>query len=465
MKKICTIVLIALIFGCVAQSQTIIPAKSDFRIEIDWARFQGDSTQAYIELYYGIRERALSYKADGGRFVAGARFSYTIMNEQTTVASREWTVPNIIDDTTRLETGQTLVGIETFGLPAGSYQLIIQAYDMMNELRRDSLRFSFPVSLIPQHEAALSDIELCTSLQQSSNTQSMFYKNTVEAVPNPSLMYGTGLPMMFYYVEVYNLLKSVNGEKVTLRTQVFDSGNKEALVQNKQKQRTNNASVEVDKVNVSSLKSGTYTLQVSVLDSAEHVYADMKKKFFILKPGSEIDTTQKKEQFSLVLTEFTAMGEKELDNEFAEAEYLAHGDEKEQYGQLTDVEAKRRFVAQFWQKRDPDQSTAQNELRIEYRKRIERANELYARGFVPGWKTERGRVFIVYGPCDDVERFTSTEEANPYEVWHYNSLQGGVVFVFVDWKNIGDFILVHSTYRQEQRNDNWYEEYAQKMRH
>ncbi|MBI3189027.1 MAG: GWxTD domain-containing protein [Ignavibacteriales bacterium] len=158
------------------------------------------------------------------------------------------------------------------------------------------------------------------------------------------------------------------------------------------------------------------------------------------------------------------MTEKQIDNEFAEAVYLANGSDKEQYEQLTDVEAKRRFIAQFWQKRDPDPSTPFNELRIEYRKRIEQANQQYARGFVPGWKTERGRVFVVYGQCDDVERFTSTEEANPYEVWHYNNLQGGVVFIFVDWKNIGDYILVHSTYRQEARNENWYEEYAQKMR-
>ncbi|MBI3189028.1 MAG: hypothetical protein HYZ33_00100 [Ignavibacteriales bacterium] len=283
-KIIFLTITLTLLIGNVGFSQSIVPATADFRIEIDWAQFRGDSTQAYIELYYSIRERSLSYKADSARYIAGAHFSYTILKEQTTVASREWTVPHIINDTSRLSVGQTLVGLETFGLPAGSYQLIVRAYDMMDERRVDSIVLPMQVSFIPQQEAALSDIELCTSLQQSSNTQSMFYKNTMEVVPNPGGMYGAGLPMMFYYLELYNLLKSVNTEMVTLRTRVLDSGGKEMMTQNKQKQRANNASVEVDKVNVTSLKSGTYTLQISVLDSTEHLYASTKKKFYIFKP-------------------------------------------------------------------------------------------------------------------------------------------------------------------------------------
>jgi hypothetical protein len=63
-----------------------------------------------------------------------------------------------------------------------------------------------------------------------------------------------------------------------------------------------------------------------------------------------------------------------------------------------------------------------------------------------------------------VEHFQSTTESNPYEIWHYNSLQGGVIFVFVDREGMGNATLVHSTYRDELRDDDWYNHYALRMK-
>ncbi|HXO37262.1 MAG TPA: GWxTD domain-containing protein, partial [Candidatus Acidoferrum sp.] len=89
------------------------------------------------------------------------------------------------------------------------------------------------------------------------------------------------------------------------------------------------------------------------------------------------------------------------------------------------------FIEGFWQRRDPTPDTAENEYKEEHYRRIAYANEHYASG-IPGWKTDRGRIYITYGPADEVESHPSggsyerpIEEGGgststyPFEKWRY----------------------------------------------
>ena len=99
----------------------------------------------------------------------------------------------------------------------------------------------------------------------------------------------------------------------------------------------------------------------------------------------------------------------------------------------------------------------------QYIQRVTYANTNLGVAFHPGWKTDRGRVYIVYGAPDDIERYANSQESLPYEIWHYNNLSGGVIFVFLDRSGTGFYELVHSTYKTEMQDPNWYEHYAQRM--
>jgi hypothetical protein len=72
-----------------------------------------------------------------------------------------------------------------------------------------------------------------------------------------------------------------------------------------------------------------------------------------------------------------------------------------------------------------------------------------------GYRTDRGRVYIVYGAPDDVERHPNESESRSYEIWTYNNVQGGVIFVFLQRDVSGDYELVHSTHRSELHDENW----------
>jgi GWxTD domain-containing protein len=96
------------------------------------------------------------------------------------------------------------------------------------------------------------------------------------------------------------------------------------------------------------------------------------------------------------------------------------------------------FIAQFWRARDTDPATEENEFRKEYYGRIAYANEYFSFSDVPGWRTDRGRIFITYGKPDEVETFPSGER------WIYKRLPGSggeTRFEFVDLDQKGEFRL------------------------
>ena len=76
---------------------------------------------------------------------------------------------------------------------------------------------------------------------------------------------------------------------------------------------------------------------------------------------------------------------------------------------------------------------------------------------MPGWLTDRGRVLMVYGEPDDVERYINQPNQHPYEVWFYNQRQGGVKFIFADLEGHKNYRLIHSELDGEVYDPNYRE--------
>src|SRR5260370_33583923 len=128
--------------------------------------------------------------------------------------------------------------------------------------------------------------------------------------------------------------------------------------------------------------------------------------------------------------------------------------EKSAFMQLSNDEERDQFIEGFWQRRDPTPDTEENEFKEEHYRRIAYANEHYAAG-LPGWKTDRGRTYIVFGPADEIESHPSggsyerpMEEGGgqtstfPFETWRYRYIEGigqEVMIEFVDTCMCGDY--------------------------
>jgi GWxTD domain-containing protein len=132
--------------------------------------------------------------------------------------------------------------------------------------------------------------------------------------------------------------------------------------------------------------------------------------------------------------------------------YIITDDERYAFKRLTADEERDKFIEQFWLVRDPTPATAENEFKEEHYRRIAYANEHFSATNVPGWKTDRGRVYIPWGPPDEIDSHPSGNQgsAAPYENWRYRFIEGvgdDVAFGFTDALRNGEFRLTRNPLR------------------
>ncbi|MBM3745640.1 MAG: GWxTD domain-containing protein [Acidobacteria bacterium] len=134
--------------------------------------------------------------------------------------------------------------------------------------------------------------------------------------------------------------------------------------------------------------------------------------------------------------------------------YIITDEERAAFRRLATDEEREQFIEQFWLRRDPTPDSAENEYKEEHYRRIAYANERYASG-IPGWKTDRGRMYITFGPADEVESHPSggsyerpieegggTTSTFPFEKWRYRYIDGigtDIIIEFVDPTMTGEY--------------------------
>jgi GWxTD domain-containing protein len=432
--------------GCAAFAQTIAPVEP-IRLTADIARFRGaDDQHVNLEIYYGFPQRSLTYVRDSLGFSGAGDVTLLIKQADSLLYADRWLVAQILGDTSGTQGSRTLVGIYPVQLLPGDYSLTFITRDKNASKRIDTLRVKLPVRLFSAEKTVLSDIEFASSIHQGEKGGT-FYKNTLDVIPNVGGVY-LGTQPCFYYAEAYNLLASDDRSDFFLRTNVFDAVGKEILSREKQRKRAGESSVLVDQFASSKLRTGSYTLVLSLLDSSRKTMATSARKFFIYNRELGIDSTLISTAAGLPLSEYMSMDEIELDREFKWSRWEAMDVEKEQFAPLKGVEAKRKFMSDFWRKRGMGR-------RDEYLSRVAYANSNFNVMGREGFRTDRGRVYVVYGAPDDVERHPNEVDSKPYEIWSFHNIQGGVIFVFVQRNQGGDYDLVHSTHRNELQDENW----------
>lgn len=134
--------------------------------------------------------------------------------------------------------------------------------------------------------------------------------------------------------------------------------------------------------------------------------------------------------------------------------YIITDEERKAFKNLKTDEERQEFIEQFWLRRDPTPDTEENEFKEEHYRRIAYANEHYASG-IPGWKTDRGRIYIEYGPPDEndshpsggtyerpIEEGGGETSTYPFEDWRYRYIEGvgsNVIIEFVDPTMTGEY--------------------------
>src|SRR5688572_2697083 len=139
--------------------------------------------------------------------------------------------------------------------------------------------------------------------------------------------------------------------------------------------------------------------------------------------------------------------------------YIITDEEKKAFKKLATDDERERFIEEFWRRRDPDPDTDENEFKEEYYERIAYANEHFASG-IPGWKSDRGRIWIMYGKPHERETHPmggnyerpsyeggGNTSTYPFEIWFYRYLPGvgsGIEIEFVDPTGSGEYRIARN---------------------
>lgn len=450
MKKLIFTALI--IFGFLSQGF----AQNELKFEFDFAKFKYDQSSVYMEFYYNLDPEFMKVnESQSGKIIeAIVKIELKDVKADTFFINKNWKIQNVVNEEVGID--KNLIGVFGFVIPTGEYSLMVSAYDANNPELKRTINENLFIQSYEDKKFSVSDIELAANIKKvDADPLSLFYKNSLEVIPNPSVVYSEKNPVLFYYSELYNLFLDDEASNFTLVKNIYNSFNKSVYKNEKQINQSPNSLVEYGLINLSKLPTDTYNLEFSLIDNKTKRAFVSSKRFYLYNPKVTDTDQDRRLSGSFIGSEFALMTKEECDLMFQQAKYIATNNEVNQYKLIDSLNAKREFLFNFWKNRDTDPSTPQNEFKNDYMKRLEYVNENFTTRMKPGYLTDRGRVYLVYGPPDQRDYFPSEPNLKPYEVWFYNDIEGGVSFIFGDITGFGNYELLHSTKRGEYKDENW----------
>lgn len=355
------------------------------------------------------------------------------------------------------EPSASAVDMVRFSLAPGRYRLTVTVQDSVSghQVESDTDLEGFTT------EPPASDLLLSPSIRPATATDS---------VPRPAeLRWGDMLVTAAATLELtplravaYYLIEAYADQNVvgTLSFRVTDSAQAVLL-------RTPPTPVTVPQgggvlkgqLDLAGLPGGTYTLTSTLALGSKQV--ERSSTFDMANLGDALARDVGRRQAAVNTDEgyFAYMKPDALDAAEEPLQAIATSGELSAYNDKLSVNAKRRFLTEFWRRRDPDPSTPQNERRESFYQWIQYANEHYREGgrSRAGWKSDRGRIYLRNGPPEEVLRRENLAQAPPYEVWRYRTGKDRW-YCFIDRsRGVGLYQLVASSDVHETGLPNWRE--------
>lgn len=430
-----------------------VTASNRLQLSLDLAQYQDSNRQSYLEIYYSLPQTLASSseaRIENSRVV----FDLRIYREQVLWATKTWKIAETGQAGEQSGAHREFVDVLRYEIAEpGRYHAVLSARDLSRTGVPDSVVASLHARNFSPEQVEVSDVIIASQIKKAGTAASALVRNTYEIIPNPRRLFGGEAPVLYYYFEVYNLNIEPHAVYKSFWRVEDDAGTLVAGMGPFYRTKTNRhgSSIEMGLLNVNALPTGVYVLVYGVADSLQNIIASAKKAFYVYNAAPQQFATD----FDPLYVMLLKSDADELHDEFERMQHITLKEDADLFKSLANVEAKRKFIASLWQMRKPEIYADGAGFRQVYLTRARQAEEQFPTVLRPGWKSDRGRIFILYGPPSHVERISSHAATKPYEIWTYNDLQGGVIFVFVDRTGFKNYELVHSTHRNELQNPNW----------
>jgi len=424
-------------------------------LEADYAayRMQDDSARAYVEIFYHLPRGQLTFAPDTSGYLALIDFSIRVQDSTGTATdSAFWKAGCRIEKLSVLNDSYYLISdIIKEIFPTGRYRITMEA---VSGDSRGSYSFDMTIPSFGYARLGLSALEL--AYEVTPDSASKFSKAGYRILPNPSGRFSQDKNVVYIYTEGYNLDVSPGADSMyTVIIDILDSaGNIVRSLPPSDYKKPGPSAVIITGFSTATLARADYIVRFTLQDGEDKALEE--KKFAVSATPERL----RQELLQASLNEFPEANKINSEEDAARFKddivYIARIDELKLYNSLN-LQGKSSFQMDFWQGRDPDMGTPENEFKLEHYRRIKYADEHFGqyKGYIRGWQTDMGRIYIVYGDPSEIERNHSTIENRAWERWWYHGIEGGVYFIFVDFEDTGAFKLVHSSKRDEIKDYNW----------
>jgi GWxTD domain-containing protein len=280
-----------------------------------------------------------------------------------------------------------------------------------------------------------------------------FTRNKTDIIPNVIDLFSEKQKLMYFYVEFYNASKFFTTDNILAKYFIT----RDSVVVDEIQKMLSIKPMPVNfiegSLDISSLKEGEYQLLVELYNKKNQKLATKKVSFLKLGLISGMD---KQQQFSEI---FKNSKSSDLLQYLDYHSNIAIGAElpelhktRESKDSIQIIE----YMYKFWLTRNPDNPTREW---LTYLRKIEDANRMFSTALQKGYLTARGRVYVEYGPPNNVVESSDNSIAYPYQIWHYYKLtysQSNKKFVFFNQTGaLDEYDLIHSNATGEISNPNW----------
>ncbi|MEQ8909565.1 MAG: GWxTD domain-containing protein [Vicingaceae bacterium] len=426
---------------------------SQINLILDYASFYLPQEGPYLEVYVSVNGNSLQYKyIDSLHQQASIELTYLVEAGDSVVSYDKFQMnsPQYVQGDLVLD----MRDLKRIPVPNGDYLFTLIAKDLNSGQRVES---SLDLREIHYSDSKLqfSGIQLANKIV-ASNVESPFVKNGFEIDPNFPHYFGKNQMSLFFYTELYNSHTQLKGEEFLLAYSIVDKESDQVVANLSGFKRLQAQEVIpiIQSIQLNDLPSGKYSLLLQIKNRENKVVAEKRSDFYQSNPDLvNYSAINPDNSFVDSLTDKGVLAEhiRSLSpiSSAAEREFAKN--------QLRFAELKfmQQYFLNFWKTRNPEDP---HNAWLAYKKEVEKVDELFRYGKTPGYKTERGRVYLQYGPPSAMQNVPYEPNTYPYSIWLYNKVDGlsnrKFLFYSPSMEILG-YEVLHSNMPGEAKYPNW----------
>ncbi len=438
----------------------------DLRAEFAMARFNAPTEGPYLETYLKLKGSSLKLKNDAEFSHADVLITCKVTKGDNVVFEDTYKVKG--PDVKKGEPIVDFIDQQRIPMKNGRHKLKMTIKDLNNPDSKDAT-ISQEV-LIQQKllKVFLSDVQLIDTYTKTTE-KNVLSKVGFDLVPFTSNFYPDNRKEITFYAEVYNTHRKIGSDGEFLVNMFVENSDDGRIVGNLRKYFKRKGAMAVPVLHTFPLEeigSGNYNLVMEARDKKNELL-DRKVTFFQRSSSKEIDYVRQEisdDARDLSTTFVDKYNRPEELEEYLRCLHPISTQEEISYVNrkvnFNDPSMMKEFMYNFWVQRNPENP---EEAWLAYWKEVQKVNASYSTNIYKGYDTDRGRVYLQYGPPNTISPNYFEPNTYPYEIWHYyqledhlNAPQSNRKFIFANVdQGTKEFDLIHSDAKNEITNRRW----------